>query len=99
MVREYVQIYNVQITGKCISETFPTPLAWLDHYAYMQGNFPINLPQKVLTPPPHDTVFLKKKSPPILDFTKRKEPENQVLVVNIPANKEKGPLNEEMQLK
>ena len=64
MAGESSQIYSVQITGKCIFETFCPPLHDLIISPHLKHH-PINLPKKVCSPM---QSFFKKKFPPPLYF-------------------------------
>ena len=59
MAGENFQIYTVQITGKCICETFPPSLYDLIIGPHVKKS-PINLPKNVCSP--MENFFKRKKS-------------------------------------
>ena len=62
MAGEIFQIYTVQITGKCICETFPPSLHDLIIRPYVKQS-PHKFAKKKFVPP--SKGFLREKSPPI----------------------------------
>ena len=63
MAGENFQIYTVQITGKCICETFPPSLHDLIIRPHVK-QCPHKFAQKSLFP--HEKIFKKKKGSPLL---------------------------------
>ena len=60
MARDYLQVYSVQINGKCICATFPPPLH--DLIISLDVKHPSkNMPKNVCSPM---QSFFKKKVPP-----------------------------------
>ena len=63
MAGENFQIYTVQITGKCICETFPPSLHDLIIRPHVKQS-PHKFAQKSLFP--HEKLFKEKKGPPLI---------------------------------
>ena len=55
MARENFQIYAVQVTGKCICETFPPSFHDLIIRPHVKQPSPYKLPKKCLFP--HEKIF------------------------------------------